>query len=312
MDQLTNPTTANVTLECRLINASVASYHIKNNKIDPSAPGYAQIGIKPGTAPVCFTRGTDQIDAGFVAETFDNWVFLVFRGTLPPFEGNFLRWVLDWMNDFRLGPTTWQVNGQSFGQVETGFASAVLDLWPQALAALKQINLPAKKGIIVAGHSKGAAMSFLAASLLKGQYFPNLLIKVCCFAAPLATDRSFRVNYNSLALRPFSVRYQNEYDVVPFLPYVPTWDLLAAAERLSNDANANVLITDAQRRQAIANDYVPLGRLRYITKTCGIEHGQQGAADAWSALEDALLHLRFTEIADAHSADGRYLTCVCK
>jgi hypothetical protein len=108
------------------------------------------------------------------------------------------------------------------------------------------------------------------------------------------------------------VRYQNEYDVVPFLPYVPTWDLLAAAERLSNDANANVLITDAQRRQAIANDYVPLGRLRYITKTCGIEHGQQGTADAWSALEDALFHLRFTEIVDAHSAEGRYLTCVCK
>lgn len=312
MENLTNPTPVNLTLECRLINASIAAYHIKHNRIDPSAPGYAQIGIKPGTVPVCFTRGTDKIDAGYVVETFDNWVFLVFRGTLPPFEGDFLRWILDWMNDFRLGPTTWTVNGKSFGQAETGFASAVRDLWPQALAALKQINLPAKNGIIVAGHSKGAAMSFLAASLLKGQYFPNLLIEVCCFAAPLVTDRTFRESYNKLGLRPFSVRYQNEYDAVPFLPYLPTWDLLATAERLSNADNANVMITDAYRQQAIENDYVPMGILRYITKTCGIEYGQQGETDAWNALEDALLHLRFTEIVDAHSAEGRYLTCVCK
>jgi lipase (class 3) len=312
MDTSTNPTPVNLTLECRLINASIAAYHIKNNKIDPSAPGYAKIGIKQGTVPVCFTKGTDKIDAGYVVETFDNWVFLVFRGTLPPFKGDFLRWVLDWMNDFRLGPTTWMVNGQSFGQAETGFASAVLDLWPQALAALKQINLPAKNGIIVAGHSKGAAASFLAASLLKGQYFPKLLIEVCGFAAPLTTDRTFRDNYNKLGLRPFSVRYQNEYDAVPFLPYLPTWDLLAAAERLSNADNTNVMITDTFRQQAIENDYVPMGILRYITKTCGIEYGQQGETDAWSALEDALLHLRFTEIVDAHSAEGRYLTCVCK
>ncbi|HJZ82569.1 MAG TPA: lipase family protein [Pyrinomonadaceae bacterium] len=312
MDKPTNPTPVPLTLECRLINASIAAYHIKNNQIDPSAPGYAQIGIKQGTTPVCFTRGIDQIDAGYVVETQDNWVFLVFRGTLPPFEGDFFRWVLDWMNDFRLGPTTWMVNGKSFGQAETGFASAVLDLWPQALDALTQINLPAMNGIIVAGHSKGAALSFLAASLLKGQYFPNLLVEVSGFAAPLVTDRTFRDNYNRLGLRSFSVRYQNEYDAVPFLPYLPTWDLLSTAERLSSGSGENVLIKDTFRQQAIENDYVPLGMLRYITTNCDLEYGEQGETDAWKALEHALLFFEFTRIVDAHSAAGRYLTCVCQ
>jgi hypothetical protein len=231
------------TLECRLISASVAAYYIKGGKIDPSAPGYDRIGLKQGTTPTVFTSGPDQIDAGYVAETQDNWVFVVFRGTLPPFQGDFWRWIKDWLNDFSIGPTTWMVDGKSFGQAETGFASAVLDLWPQALAALKAINLPAKNGIIVAGHSKGAAMSFLAASLLKGQYFGNLLVEVCCFAAPLVTDRTFRDNYSTLGLRPLSVRYQNEYDVVPFLPYLPILDILAAAERLSNLNVTNVVIT---------------------------------------------------------------------
>ena len=299
------------TLECRLMNASVAAYYIKDGKLDPSAPGYQQIGIMPGTLPSVFQGGLETIDAGFVAQTFDNWVLLVFRGTLPPFKGDFWRWITDWMNDFRIGPMTWRVNGQPFGNVETGFASAVLTLWPKVKNALGGIDLKSKNGIIVTGHSKGAAASFLAASLLKGQYFPDMLIEVCCFAAPLVADRTFRSNYDNLGLRPFSVRYQKEYDAVPFLPYVPIWHLLAAAERLSNPSHENLIVTDDYRRTAIENDYVRLGIIRYMTTSCAIEYGEQAENDAWNALKDALLHLRFTQIAEAHSAQDSYLPCVC-
>src|SRR5262245_27909034 len=125
-------------LECRLINASIAAYSIKGGKIDPSAPGYDKIGLKPGTVPIVFTGGNDQIDAGYVAETADDWVFLVFRGTLPPFKkDDFWKWIEDWLNDLRIEPTEWNVGGKPFGRAETGFATAVLDLWPQAIAALK-------------------------------------------------------------------------------------------------------------------------------------------------------------------------------
>lgn len=301
------PVTA--TLECRLINASVAAYYIEDGTLSPSAPGYDKIGVKPGTVPAVFTGGSDQIDAGYVAETADDWVFTVFRGTLPPFAGDFWRWIDDWLNDFRIGPMDWKVDGTTFGRAETGFASAVLDLWPQVLAALRRIDLGPKKGIIVAGHSKGAAASSLAASLLKGEYFRNLLVEVCGFASPLVTDRAFRDNYNLLGLRPFSARYQNEYDIVPFLPYWPVLDVLAASERRSR--GMNLTITEQVRQQAAGNDYVPLGILRYITTACGIEYGDKAESDALRAIGDALLHLRFTEIAEAHAAQGRYLSCVC-
>ena len=296
-------------LECRLINASIAAYYIENGGLSPSAPGYDKIGVKPGTVPAVFTGGSDQIDAGYVAETADDWVFTVFRGTLPPFEGDFWRWIDDWLNDFRIGPVPRTVDGTIYGQAETGFASAVLDLWPQVMAALQRLDLGPKKGIIVTGHSKGAAASFLAASLLKGQYFRNLLVEACGFAPPLVTDTAFRDNYHALGLRPFTVRYQNEYDVVPFLPYWPVLDVLAASERRSR--GTNLTITQGVREQAIGNAYVPVGILRYITAACGIEYGERAESDALRAIEDALLHLRFTEIADAHSARGRYLTCVC-
>ena len=101
-------------------------------------------------------------------------VFLVFRGTLPPFEGDFWRWIDDWLNDLRIEPTAWVVDGKPFGQVEDGFASAVVDLWPQVVKDLKAVDLRSKKAIIVTGHSKGAAASFLAASLLKGQDFKDV------------------------------------------------------------------------------------------------------------------------------------------
>ena len=184
------------------------------------------------------------------------------------------------------------------------------DIRPKVIAALKAVDLGSKKGIIVTGHSKGAAASFLAASLLKGQYFKNLLVEVCCFAAPLVADPTFRDNYHALGLGPLSVRYQNEYDVVPFLPYWPFLDVLAAGERLHRDG-MNVVITEAERQKAMENDYVPIGILRFITKECDIEYGQKAESDAGRDFEDAFFSGRFLEIVDAHEAQGRYLTCVC-
>jgi Lipase (class 3) len=305
----------NPPIECRLINASIAAYYIiQGGGFGPGAQPYlSQIGIKQGTTPTSFTNGPDkvEINAGFVAETQDDWVFLAFRGTIPTYKGDFWRWIFDWLNDFRIGPMEWNVDNKVFGQVETGFAYALLDLWPQVLAALQRIDLSAMKGIIVTGHSKGAAMSFLAASLLRGQYYKNTLVSVCCFAAPRATDRTFQNNYDALNLRPLSVRYQNEYDIVPYLPWVPALDALAAAERRSSPTRTNALITEDVRQQAIKNDYVPLGMIAYITTTCGIEHGEQAEKDGWAALLQALHSGHLDWIVEAHAARGRYLTCIC-
>mgnify|MGYP002262075750 CR=1 FL=1 len=57
-------------------------------------------------------------------------------------------------------------------------------------AALSQIDLSAKKGILVTGHSKGPAMPYLAASLLKPA-LPHLPIENCCFAARRSCHQAF-------------------------------------------------------------------------------------------------------------------------
>lgn len=297
------------TLECRLIHASVACYAIHNGKLDPANPDLQALGLQSGTTPTVFINGPDHINAGFVAETWDNWVVLAIRGTLPPFTGDFWAWVRDWLQDFEAGPTDWIVNGRHFGRVETGFATALYSIWPQVMAALGRIDFSRKQGILITGHSKGAAMTFLAASLLKSQ-MPHVLVENCCFAAPLTCDAHFRDNYNALGLRPFSVRYQNEYDLVPYLPWWPSLALLAHAEQ--RDKGSTQQLASANWPVAGNNLYVPMGILRYIGPSCAIEYGDKAERDAWDAMKYALEHLEFSKIAAAHSADGRYLHCVCQ
>jgi len=297
------------TLECRLLNASIACYAIKNGQLDIKNPNLQALGVAPGSKPTVFVDGVNQINAGFVAETHDDWVVLALRGTLPPFTGDFWAWVDDWMQDFKAGPTDWIINGNKFGQVETGFSDAILSIWPAASAALKAINMTGKKGVLVTGHSKGAAMTSLAASLIKSAQ-PGLLVEVCCYAAPLTCDRTFQANYDALGLRPFTVRYQNEFDIVPFLPWWPTFAMLAAAERRARRGE-NITLTAGMQASWFRNDYVPMGVLRYLGPGCTVEYGQQAENDALAAIKQALWDGDFGKIAAAHHASGRYQTCIC-
>ena len=295
-------------LACRLLDACIIAYDIKNGAIDPSVPFYDKIGIKPGTKPSVFVDGFEEINAGYVAETYDGWVLLVFRGTLPPFEGHFFSWVADWLNDFRAGPMRWHVDGHFFGHVETGFGSALLDLWKDAKQALAAIDMSQKKGILVTGHSKGGGMTFPAATLVKALY-PDTHIENCSFAAPLTCDRTFQTNYDAMGLTPVTVRYQNQYDIVPFIPWFPHFGTLATAERQATNGENTVITHENWPR--IENDYVRIGSLRYLADGCLIESGDKGQHDADKAIRHALDHLEFHRIAEAHSASGRYHTCVC-
>ena len=298
------------TLECRLINASVACYAIKDGTIPADNPNLTALELKSGTHPTVFTNGPEQINAGFVAETADDWVVLALRGTLPPFHGDFWAWLDDWLQDFEAGPTNWIINGKPFGRVESGFADAVLSIWNQVEAAIAKIDLETKQGILITGHSKGAAMTFLAASLLKSAH-PHTLVENCCFAAPLTCDETFRNNYDALGLRPFTVRYQNEYDLVPFLPWWPALALLARAQR-QEQGEVSSRLARANWPEAGSNIYTPVGIIRYLGPDCVVEYGDKAERDAWDAIKYALEHGEFEKIIDAHSASGRYLNCVCR
>lgn len=295
-------------LECRLLDACIACYAIQDGKLNPDAPGYAGVGFAPGTAPAVFVDGTEGINAGFVGETADGWVVVAYRGTLPPFSGDFWAWVDDWLNDFDLGPTDWSVGGKVIGRVETGFASAVLNTWPAVQGALKAIDLSKKKGILVTGHSKGGGMSFPSATLIKNAY-PGMLVEVCCYAPPLTCDRTFAASYQGMGLTSFTTRYQNQYDIVPFIPYYPHFGLLATAERLFTGGTNRVMTPE--RWPGIENDYVTVGALRYLGDNCQVETGEQGETDATKALWSALERFEFSKIVEAHAASGRYHTCIC-
>lgn len=298
-----------VTLECRLLDASIVCYSIRNGAIDPGVPYYSDIGLMPGTTPAVFADGPEAINAGFVGETADDWVIVAYRGTLPPFTGSFWPWVTDWLNDFRIGPIPWKVGGTQIGMVEGGFAGAVLNTWPAVTAALANIDVASKKGILVTGHSKGGGMTFPAATLIRNVY-PHVPVRNVSFAPALTCNDTFRDSYVSMGLDAATVRYQNQYDLVPFLPYYPHFSILAAAERRSNNG-VNQAITAETWPSKVENDYVRIGKLRYLGNDCQVETGEQGQDDADADLWHALEHLQFKEIAEAHAASGRYHTCVC-
>jgi hypothetical protein len=92
-------------LDCRMINASILAYEFtETGPIDPSLPSYDKVGFDTSTlAPQGIIRGLEKINAAFVGRTTDNSLVVALRGTIPPGDGDPGRWILDWLNDFRIG-----------------------------------------------------------------------------------------------------------------------------------------------------------------------------------------------------------------
>jgi hypothetical protein len=107
-------------LECRLINASIAAYCIRDRKLPTNSAGYGESGIKAGTIPTIFSGGTDEIDSGYRSQAEDHLLFHVFRGTLPPASDDFWQSIDDWLNDLRIEPMPCSIAGGTLGQAETG------------------------------------------------------------------------------------------------------------------------------------------------------------------------------------------------
>lgn len=295
-------------MQCRLLDACVLSYAIHDDGLPTSSAEYRHLDVDPARQPVVFADGPERINAGFVAETRDGWVVVAFRGTVTSDDAPFFTWVDDWLNDFRAGPMAWHVAGRRYGSVETGFGTSVMDLWPMVARSLAAIDLASKQGVLVTGHSKGAAMSFPAASLIRAAY-PGVGLQVCCFAAPLTCDADFAAHYAAAGLDATTVRVQNCFDIVPFLPYWPHLALLAEIERTVS-GGGNAYLGEA-RLHGIKNDYVAPGRLRFLTHHGAILDGPEGAHLADREIRKALEHLHFRRIMAAHGIEGRYRQCIC-
>lgn len=183
---------------------------------------------------VVFDGGKHEIDAGFIATTNPDplnkrWVILSFRGTLGSWKHgsfhSFLAFLDDWLQDDETKMEPMTVDGNTIGYVEQGFWSALSFVWPQIAAELDKVDWSSVAGIQITGHSKGAAMTFLAAAMVKLKYSAAKEIQVHAFAAPLAGNPAFAKWYNAHHLGVNTTRYQRVNDIVPFMPPSDAWNI---------------------------------------------------------------------------------------
>jgi len=106
----------------------------------------------------------------------------------------------DLMDDLNATPQPWQAGGK----VHSGFAKALLEVWPGVKAALQEF---AQYRFLFTGHSLGAAMATLASSLQK----PAALYTI---GSPLVGDQAFADLLQGLD----NHRYVDCCDLVPRVP----------------------------------------------------------------------------------------------
>lgn len=217
------------TMPERMLGAAISAYDISFSngvQFDPEAKYWGLVGANPSSVKP-YTDGRHHLDAAFVAVTEDDWVVLSFRGTLSTYDNwdSFLAFLEDWLQDGETRPVCMTAGGQAIGNVEQGFLDALNALWNDLGAALDGIDWSSVKGIQITGHSKGAAMTFLAAAMIRVMYPAAREINVSAFAAPLAGQPDFAAWYRANQLGASTVRYQRMYDIVPFLPPSGAWDI---------------------------------------------------------------------------------------
>jgi hypothetical protein len=267
-------------------------------------------------APAFVASGDDYINAALVGTMDDGNVVLALRGTLPPnlTHNDFLEWIKDWAQDADVPPKPWpylaSASGDSDIQSETGFADAMESLWPDVLTMLKQAITTETTGVVITGHSKGAAMTFLAATMV-AQAFPDLAntIQVYAFAAPVTGNEDFQSAYNATPYAANTHRYQVENDVVPFLPLWIDADLFAAIDFSGWIDEAAWLAFAALVAVETDGGYQAVGSFGYYNADHQLVDGAVVTGSALPAVAKTLMTGDFSTVANAHSAVDSYLPC---
>jgi pimeloyl-ACP methyl ester carboxylesterase len=126
-----------------------------------------------------------------------DWLLVAFRGTQPD------QWA-DILADAKVSQVPWDV-----GQVHSGFAGALKDIWPNLSSKLG--TLARGRSVWFCGHSLGAALATLAAYRYEGTS------GVCTLGSPRVGDPAFAAAFNARVASK-SLRYVNDEDVVTHVP----------------------------------------------------------------------------------------------
>jgi Lipase (class 3) len=287
-----------VTLNCRLLCACGCAYYIDpiTGRYEPPESGdrfSPVVGYE--ATPTQFDGGPDRIDAVLVGANPDG-IIVACRGTLPPSLHSTAS-VLDWLDDFTCEPES--APGLP-GKVHTGFYEAVSALIGPVIDRVGQLNPSHAGPVYVTGHSKGGAISSIAAYLMHASGIP--IAQVVTFASPKPGDGAFKAGYEQVIGN--QLRYENYDDVVPLLP--PADDFL---KLLADLPEIGKLFKGAENW-----DYQPVGTLAYIEspkrayrvigdepllmteRLCGVA----------GELTEDLRHDEFSSFADAHTLACSY------
>lgn len=318
----------------RLINASICAYQIREGSADPSGEGkishtlYTDDGkvaydvmpsfqdpvkfaLPDGQVGPAFTAmGDDDIDGALVGLTEDGYAIVAFRGTVPPSltHNDFLTWITDWANDGDVIRKPWRPCGNDWGYVEAGFAGATEKLWGWIKETLEPLLKHATQGVLVTGHSKGAAMTFLGASLIATEW-PEFEsgIAVHAFAAPVAGDATFATAYATAGLDATTYRYQVAYDVVPFVPLwrdADIWTSVKLPRKFDEDAWWALGETV---KLASGGGYCSVGETVFCNSSRTWVSGPDQPQVALATVSQAIETGELKTVMSAHSATGSYL-----
>jgi triacylglycerol lipase len=139
---------------------------------------------------------------GFIIESSDA-VIVAFRGTQSD---------TDWISDLRYGQVPYQYV-QNAGNVHAGF----MDIYRSCRDGIMNVltSLSPSTPIFVTGHSLGGALATLHALDLAVN-LDERTIAMVNFGSPRVGNRDFAYQYKQYI--PYSIRYVNSVDLVPFMP----------------------------------------------------------------------------------------------
>ncbi|MCB2086417.1 MAG: lipase family protein [Sphingomonadaceae bacterium] len=226
-------TYSSYTLSQRMLDAAISAYAIQPDvpaNFFPDLKYWDPIGA--ASNPILFSRGSYDTDAGFLVTTQDNWIVLSLRGTLSGFSytnlESFISFILDWWEDDETRLVPMFIGRTMIGNVHKGFLEAAQTLWSAVAPHLFAIDWSKYNGLLVTGHSKGAALAPLMAAFVKGYLGGGngpKQMQVYGYAMPLAGDPMFAAWYRNNGLDACTTRYQRAHDIVPFVPPYQSWNI---------------------------------------------------------------------------------------
>jgi hypothetical protein len=254
--------------------------------VKPGSPYYQRAGfadppvVLERDAPKNLVGGRRKIDSCLIGtmkntESNRNGVVLAFRGTLASVSSpsDFLDVVSDWLNDFEapLVPFKGPFAALTPGIVaHKGFADSIQNLLdPTAKTSTRRtvvdeiktwLAAPNSNGrLYITGHSKGAALTYLAAFLLH-----RMGLRPCAvisFEAPRCSDQKFATQFDQMGI--YSERYEYLDDIVPHVPPAKLFGQMLTTA-LSFDPRAQMLLSLLYPRAIQSLSYMPVGKLHYV------------------------------------------------